>query len=56
MEQPGMMRVMGTGGGPAAKLRTYQMRRVRQQADRPLGNRGGMGALVFLSGRFRALR
>jgi hypothetical protein len=36
----GKREVIGTGGGPAGELGIYQMRRVRRQADRPLGNRG----------------
>jgi hypothetical protein len=51
MRQLGMVRDAGTGGGPAGELGIYQMRRVRRSADRPLGNCGRMGALVFLSGR-----
>ena len=39
----------GTGGRPAGELRTYQMRREGRLLFflRPLGNRGGMGALAF---------
>ena len=43
MTKLGMARGMGTGGGPAITLRTYQTRRRTRQRSRPLGNRGRKG-------------
>jgi len=51
MRTQGRMKDIALGGGPADELGAYLMRRERG-AFRPLGNRGRMGALVFLSGRF----